>query len=222
MPLDHFGFLAPFYDRVIKYSPSPRLNQIAALPTSGLLLDLGGGTGRVSQTLRGLTGQILVADLSAGMLRQASAKSLETTCAHSEHLPFPAQSFDRVLMVDAFHHVGDQAETARELWRVLKPGGRIAILEPDIRLFTVKLIALFEKVTLMRSHFLTGTEIAALFSYDGNVSSRQEIENDRCAGGGAARTSIAPHSHGILRGNIAIEPEGYNIWVAIEKERLDT
>jgi demethylmenaquinone methyltransferase/2-methoxy-6-polyprenyl-1,4-benzoquinol methylase len=170
MPLDHFGFLAPFYDSVIKYSPSPRLNRIAALPTTGRLLDVGGGTGRVSQTLRGLAGQILVADLSAGMLRQAAAKELETACAHSEHLPFPARTFDRVLMVDAFHHVSDQAGTARELWRVLKPGGRIVILEPEIRHLAVKLIALFEKMTLMRSRFLPGPEIAALFSYaDGKV-----------------------------------------------------
>jgi len=192
MFLDHFGFLAPFYDSVIKYSPSPRLNRIAALPTSGRLLDVGGGTGRVSQTLSGLAGQILVADLSAGMLRQAASKELETACAHSELLPFPARTFDRVLMVDAFHHVCDQAETARELWRVLEPGGRIVILEPNIRHFSVKLIALFEKAALMRSHFLTGPEIAALFSCNGN------------------------------NGNVDIEREGYNIWVVIEKERLDT
>ena len=175
MPLDHFGFLAPFYDSVIKYFPSPRLNRIAALPTSGRLLDVGGGTGRVSQTLRGLAGQILVADLSVGMLRQAASKELETACTHSEHLPFPARTFDRVLMVDAFHHVSDQPGTARELWRVLKPGGRIVILEPDIRHLAVKLIALFEKMTLMRSRFLLGPEIAALFSYAGG---KVEIERE--------------------------------------------
>jgi len=175
MPFDHFGFFAPFYDSIIKYSPSPRLNQIAALPTTGRLLDLGGGTGRVSQTLRGLASQIVVADLSAGMLRQAAAKELETVCTHSEHLPFPPRTFDRVLMVDAFHHVGDQAGTARELWRVLKSGGRIVILEPDIRHLAVKLIALFEKATLMRSQFLLGPEIADLFSFaDGKVAMEQE------------------------------------------------
>ena len=178
MPLDHFGFLAPYYDRVIKYSPSPRLNRITALPTTGRLLDAGGGTGRVSETLRGLAGQTLVADLSTGMLKQAAAKDLETACAHTEHLPFPEGAFDRILMVDAFHHVSDQAETARELWRVLKPAGRIVILEPDIRYLAVKLIALFEKVTLMRSRFLPGPEIAALFSCaDGKVDMEGEGYN---------------------------------------------
>jgi len=42
-------------------------------------------------------------------------------------------SFDRVLMVDALHHVVNQAETICELYRVLKPGGRLVIEEPDLR-----------------------------------------------------------------------------------------
>ena len=47
-------------------------------------------------------------------------------------------------MVDALHHVADQEATIRELWRLLKPGGRIIIEEPDIRRFEVKLLALIE------------------------------------------------------------------------------
>ncbi|MBU2610319.1 MAG: class I SAM-dependent methyltransferase [Chloroflexi bacterium] len=165
MHLDHFSFLAPIYDRLIKYSPSPSLNRIAGLPTGGRLLDAGGGTGRVSGTLRDLAGQILVADLSTGMLKQAAAKDLQTACARTERLPFPSASFERILMVDALHHVCSQNETARELWRVLTPGGRIVILEPDIHNFAVKLIALFEKATFMRSRFISGAQIANLFSF---------------------------------------------------------
>ena len=58
-------------------------------------------------------------------------------------------------MVDALHHVIHQGQTAREMYRVLKPGGRIVIEEPDIRKFGVKLIAVAEKLLLMRSHFLS-------------------------------------------------------------------
>ena len=46
--------------------------------------------------------------------------------------------------------------------RVLKPGGRLVIEEPDIDTFAVKLVALAEKLALMRSHFLRGEEIKAL------------------------------------------------------------
>jgi demethylmenaquinone methyltransferase/2-methoxy-6-polyprenyl-1,4-benzoquinol methylase len=61
--------------------------------------------------------------------------------------------------------VADRVKTAQELWRVLKPGGRIVIQEPDIRTFSIKLMALGEKLLLMRSHFLPPKCIATLFDY---------------------------------------------------------
>ena len=67
-------------------------------------------------------------------------------------------------MVDALHHVIDHAYTAREMFRVLKPGGVLVIEEPDIRTFGVKLIAIAEKLLLMRSHFLAPDAILKLFS----------------------------------------------------------
>jgi demethylmenaquinone methyltransferase/2-methoxy-6-polyprenyl-1,4-benzoquinol methylase len=67
-------------------------------------------------------------------------------------------------MVDALHHVVDQGKTARELFRLLTPGGRIAVIEPDIHKPVVKIVALGEKMLLMRSHFLDGKKIVALFT----------------------------------------------------------
>jgi ubiquinone/menaquinone biosynthesis C-methylase UbiE len=68
-----------------------------------------------------------------------------------------------VVMVDALHHVSNQCLTVNELWRVLAPGGRIVIIEPDIDKPVTKLIALIEKILMMRSHFLSGEKIRALF-----------------------------------------------------------
>lgn len=163
--LDHFDLLAPFYDRVIKLQDVEKLVQYAGLPTPGVILDAGGGTGRVAQALKDYAGQVIIADASAGMLRQAKLKDgLYTVCSETEKLPFPEDFFDRVIMVDALHHVINQEFTVSELFRVLKPKGRILIEEPDIRLFSVKLVALAEKLALMRSHFLSPQSIAALFS----------------------------------------------------------
>jgi demethylmenaquinone methyltransferase/2-methoxy-6-polyprenyl-1,4-benzoquinol methylase len=53
--------------------------------------------------------------------------------------------------------------SSRTARRVLKPGGRIVIEEPDIRAFGVKLIAVAEKLLLMRSHFLAPDQIVKLF-----------------------------------------------------------
>lgn len=167
MPVfDHFGLIARFYDRAIPLRNVEHVIQYIGLPIEGRLLDAGGGTGRVAQALRHYAQQVVVSDLSLGMLRQGKSKNgLQFTCAHTEHLPFPDDTFERVIMVDALHHVCNHQETANEMWRVLKPGGRIVIEEPDIRQFSVKFIALAEKLALMRSHFIPVERISKLFDH---------------------------------------------------------
>lgn len=163
---DHFDFLAPFYETFIPPKAPQALLALAELPTQGALLDIGGGTGRVAQFLTGHAQPVVVADLSLPMLAEAQRKdALQPVAAHSERLPFANSVFARIIMVDALHHVIDQRATADELWRTLQSGGRIVIEEPDVRTFTVKLLALAEKLALMRSHFLTPTQIAALFDH---------------------------------------------------------
>lgn len=68
-------------------------------------------------------------------------------------------------MIDAFHHVADQQATVSELWRVLQSGGMIVIEEPDIRATPVKIMAMVERVALMRSHFISPLRIAKLFNF---------------------------------------------------------
>ena len=156
----HFNWIARFYDRVIPFVRLEQMLKVLELPHAGSLLDAGGGTGRVAEALRPHVGRVVVADVACGMLTQARQKGLAVTSTATEYLPFPDGSFDRVLMVDALHHVVNQAETVRELYRVLKPGGRLVIEEPDFRTFSVKLIAVAEKLALMRSHFLKPAQIA--------------------------------------------------------------
>jgi ubiquinone/menaquinone biosynthesis C-methylase UbiE len=165
MPFDHFGLIAPIYNRQHEYSSLDMMLESAGLPINGRLLDVGGGTGRVAWALRDKAAQVIVADPSLGMLHFANSKpGLHATAAFSENLPFPDNFFQRIIMVDALHHVLDQTRTARELIRVLEPGGRLVIVEPDIRSWGVKLIALAEKLLLMQSHFYSPTQIMGLFS----------------------------------------------------------
>lgn len=177
MPFDHFGVMAPLFSRAEYRSLDTMLKQ-ADLPTSGRVLDAGGGTGRVANVIREHAGEVLIADPSIGMLRQADRSRLRLACSNSEALPFPNNSFDRIIMVDALHHVIDQHHTAREMYRVLKPGGRIVIEEPDIRKFGVKLIAVAEKMLLMRSHFLAPQKIVDLFSFDSAKASIHATEGN--------------------------------------------
>ncbi len=162
MSFDHFSVIAPLYARVA-YSKRDVMRAVAALPVKGRLLDVGGGTGRVSSAIRDLVDEAIIADVSFGMLKQTRLSSdLQTVCGVSESLPFPDASFERVIMVDALHHVVNHADSAREMFRVLKPDGVLVIEEPDIRAFSVKLIALAEKLLLMRSRFLAPDQIMKL------------------------------------------------------------
>lgn len=166
--LDHFGILAPFYERFIRPRVPEELIALLDLPPEAALLDAGGGTGRIAQFLRGGAARVVVADESLEMLRQAGKKDgLRPVCSHAEQMPFPDVFFDRIIMVDALHHVADQRAAARELWRLARPGGRIIVEEPDVRTLLVKLIALGEKLLLMRTHFLAPAQIAELFEGPG-------------------------------------------------------
>jgi ubiquinone/menaquinone biosynthesis C-methylase UbiE len=162
---EHFDFLAPLYETFIPPKDPQELWALADLPVSGALLDAG-GTGRVAQFMSGKANPIVVADLSCKMLAEARQKDgLRPVCSHTEKLPFPDEVFARIIMVDALHHVCDQRAIVDELWRTLQPGGRLVIEEPDVRAFAVKLMALAEKLALMRSHFLSPPRIAELFHY---------------------------------------------------------
>jgi demethylmenaquinone methyltransferase/2-methoxy-6-polyprenyl-1,4-benzoquinol methylase len=167
---DHFSFIAPFYDRVFKPGERDWLFELVGLPVAGLLLDAGGGTGRISQSIGDQAGQVVVADLSYDMLLQAISKGgLHPICTPTEKLPFEDRVFDRIIMIDALHHVYSQGETILELWRVLLPGGRIVIEEPDVQKFGVKVLAAAEKVLGMRSHFLDPPSIASLFPASADI-----------------------------------------------------
>ncbi len=158
----HFDLIAPWYERFIHPQNPERLLQTLELSPDHRVLDVGGGTGRVAQFLQPAR-LVVVADLSTAMLRLAQEKAgLAPTAALAEALPFVEGAFERVVMVDALHHLFNQPQAVAEVWRVLAPGGRLVIEEPDIGHPFVKLIAVWEKAMLMRSHFLAPDSIAAL------------------------------------------------------------
>lgn len=150
---DLFNLLAPFYERLIPPPDPSVLASLLALTPTCSLLDAAGGTGRVARVFAGSVARAVVCDVSPRMLEQARKKGVETVQAELEALPFRDASFDRILLVDAFHHVRDQKTVVCELLRILKPGGRLVIEEPDSRRRHVKIAAVLEKLFLMRSRF---------------------------------------------------------------------
>ena len=164
MPLiDHFDILAPLYDRLIRRPEEVPIRELLNLKGEGRLLDAGGGTGRIAEILALTNTSLVLLDTSLPMLRQSLGKDCCLPVAGAtEHPPFAASAFDRIIMVDAFHHLANQPLSLSHLWKLLRPGGRIVIEEPDINHWGVRFVALAEKLMLMRSHFQSGQKIGEL------------------------------------------------------------
>ncbi len=179
-PFDHFRFIAPIYERI--FDGGATQHQVAAplaLPIEGWLLDAGGGTGRVSQGISTQTGGVVVLDFSQGMLLQALPKpNLYPVYSVVERLPFVDGAFERILIVDAFHHFHKHEQAVRELWRVLRPGGRLVLHEPNIARWQIKLIALGEKLLLMRSRFFRAEQLRQMFAAQENARVTVNTDDD--------------------------------------------
>lgn len=162
---DDFRLLAKIYDLIIK----PKL-EISWLPyicdsKKKLILDVGGGTGRIAEVLQKNGCEVVIFDPSIHMLRsdKNNHHNFMRVCGEVEKITFMENQFDNIIMVDTLHHVKDQKIAIESILNVLKPGGVFILEEPDIRKFSVKLIALLEKLMFMRSKFLYPDEIQKLF-----------------------------------------------------------
>jgi demethylmenaquinone methyltransferase/2-methoxy-6-polyprenyl-1,4-benzoquinol methylase len=163
----HFNWIAPIYDGVFGRAHHDALLAHLSAESGQWVLDIGGGTGRVAGALADLGARVVVVDPSPPMLARARGRGLPAARALAEGLPFADDSVDRAFVVDAFHHFADQPMAARELVRVLRPGGRLVIEEPDIRRMSVKGIAVAERLALMQSRFRSPRDLQLLFAAAG-------------------------------------------------------
>jgi len=148
-PRDRDGFVrglfdhgAASYDRInaiFSFGTGARYRRDALL-RAGLapgqrLLDVAIGTGLVAREALGILrapSDVLGLDLSTGMLREARRNlPIPLIQARAEDLPLADASVDFVSMGYALRHVPDLERTFREYLRVLRPGGRLMLLEID-------------------------------------------------------------------------------------------
>lgn len=116
-----------------------------AVNSSGLtlgqrVLDLAGGTGDLALQLAplvGTQGQVILADINLMMLKVGRDKlrdrgilgNVHYVQADAEALPFPDRYFDCVTIAFGLRNVTNKAQALLAMWRVLKPGGRLLVLE---------------------------------------------------------------------------------------------
>jgi demethylmenaquinone methyltransferase/2-methoxy-6-polyprenyl-1,4-benzoquinol methylase len=175
-----FDASARHYDRInnIMSFGSGRWYRRQALARAGLgpgqsLLDVGAGTGVVAalaQDVVGENGYVAALDPSEGMLAVAAERGVKNTIQGlGEAIPFPDNSFDMVSMGYALRHVSDLTRLFKEYRRVLKPGGKMLLLEitrPENRLAKLALrLYLRHYIPTVTRLFLRNVEAQKLMKY---------------------------------------------------------
>lgn len=127
---------------------------IRQVPREGAVLDIGSGTGILSQFSAKTRSDLsyVMVDPAPGMLRFAPEFARKIVGA-AEHLSFPDDSFDAVLAGDAFHHFGGPDAALCEIVRVLRPGGIFIVFEIDPGSFMGAVVEWTEKLFREPAHF---------------------------------------------------------------------
>jgi SAM-dependent methyltransferase len=127
-PREAYDLWAPFYGTSVQ-NPLTRAEDavmraaIGRAP-AGAALDIGTGCGRWLDTLTARVGSVIGLDVSREMLEHAPAEFKRVQGA-AECLPFAAASFDVVVSSLTIGHVVDLMDWAREVARILRPGGML-------------------------------------------------------------------------------------------------
>ncbi len=114
--------------------------EMAAIRPGHVVLDLAGGTGDLAIRLArqvGTDGHVVLADINAAMLEQGRRRLVDAGVAgnlsiaqvDAENLPFEDGSFDRITIAFGLRNVTDKRAALESMHRVLKPGGKLLILE---------------------------------------------------------------------------------------------
>ncbi len=114
--------------------------QLAAAKRGDQVLDLAGGTGDLTILLSrrvGPKGRVVLSDINSSMLEEGRKRlinkgiveNVEFKQINAEHIPFEDNTFDIVTIGFGLRNVTDKLAALKEMKRVLKPGGRVVILE---------------------------------------------------------------------------------------------
>ena len=133
-----FDGVARHYDRtndILSAGNAPlwRYATVRAVdPQSGeRILDIAAGTGTSSIALTKTGATVVAVDFSAGMIAEGKRRhpELEFIEADAEKLPFGDNEFDAVTISFGLRNINDPRAALAEMYRVLKPGGRLVVTE---------------------------------------------------------------------------------------------
>lgn len=104
-----------------------------SVPPPAKVLDLGCGTGEMAAKLIEGGYEVWGVDISEAMILHARnrCQSDRFRVGDMEHVPFPDESFDAVVCLGVIEYLASDEQALREIWRVLRPGGRAVVATPS-------------------------------------------------------------------------------------------
>jgi demethylmenaquinone methyltransferase/2-methoxy-6-polyprenyl-1,4-benzoquinol methylase len=114
--------------------------ELSAVRSGQTVLDIAGGTGDLAakfSKLVGADGKVILADINAAMLSvgrdrlidKGALSNIDVVQADAQFLPFDDNSIDCITIAFGLRNVTDKAKALKSMHRVLKPGGRVLVLE---------------------------------------------------------------------------------------------
>lgn len=97
----------------------------------GTVLENGCGVGMYVEKLSAFGGRVVGLEFDLERATEAGIRSKEIINAAGESIPLPDSTFDLILSHEVIEHVQDDRAAVREMIRVLKPGGRVALFCPN-------------------------------------------------------------------------------------------
>lgn len=161
-----FDRVYKYYDKFMTTFKLYKLEEIKAaanLEGNEVIVDVGGGTGRLAQYISNSCKTIYVLDESEKMLSKAKHyPNLISINGNALKSPFENNSIDTVILSDVFHHIKEQEELIIEINRILKDNGKILIMDFDRKYIITKLLRAFEFILFGRLFFRTKDEMNVL------------------------------------------------------------
>lgn len=189
------------------------------------VLDVAAGTGTSSKALAKTGAEVVALDFSPGMVAEGRKRNpgIDFVEGDAEALPFPPSSFDAVTISFGLRNVNNPHVALGEMYRVLKPGGRIVICEfshPPAPLMKAGYDG-YMKYVMPAVTALSSTHRDAYRYLMDSISDwpEQSVLSQWMRGAGFTRVAYRNLSGGIVALHRAISPEDSKVRESIGKRR---